>query len=516
MQVNEFLEKSAISHPHKEALVSRSKKFTFQDINARANQLAHAFMACSLKKQDRVVIYLENSIESVLSVFAVLKAGGVFVIVNPQTKAQKLQYILNDCQAKVLVTDTRHLQPVSALLRTCPHLGTILLTDVKSEFSGKELFDHVQCLRFYDILESQSTQPPPQRCIDIDLASLIYTSGSTGTPKGVMLTHLNMVSAASSITEYLENTSDDVILDCLPLSFDYGLYQVLMAFKCAGKVILEPSFTYPYQVIDLLIKEKVTGFPIVPTILAIILQLKNVKNFDLSHLRYITNTAQALPVKYIFQLRELLPHVKIYSMYGLTECKRVSYLSPDELEKRPTSVGKAMPNVEVYIVDEAGNKVTTPGAIGELVVRGSNVMQGYWNLPEETQKRLKLGFYPNERILYTNDLFKMDEDGFLYFVARKDDIIKTAGEMVSPKEVENVLYELEDVVEAAVIGVADEILGNAIKAFVVLASGSKLTEKEILRFCQQRLEQFMVPKTIECRAELPKTTTGKIKKKELV
>jgi len=293
------------------------------------------------------------------------------------------------------------------------------------------------------------------------------------------------------------------------------LYQVLMAFKFAGKVVLEKSFTYPYQIIDLIIKEKVTGFPVVPTILAILLQLKELNKYDFSNLRYITNTAQALPPKHVFRLKEFFPHIKIYSMYGLTECKRVSYLSPEQITKRPTSVGKAMPNTEAYIVNENGDRITEPGVIGELVVRGANVMKGYWNLPEETAKKLRPS-PSGERILYTGDLFTMDEEGYLYFISRKDDIIKTAGEMVSPKEVEDVLYELDDVIEAVVIGVPDEILGNAIKAFIVLREDSQLTEKNILLHCQKHLENFMVPKYVEICKELPKTVTGKIRKIELV
>jgi len=487
MLLNEFLENSAQKYPDKEALVCQGIRYTYAQLNSAANSLAHVFISKGLKKQDRVAIYLENSSESVVSIFAALKAGGIFVVINPQVKAKKLEYILNDCQAKILVTNSND-------------LGETDVTVVPSrtvQFAGEE-------------------PNLPKSCIDIDLASLIYTSGSTGNPKGVMLTHLNMVSAANSITEYLDNTPDDIILDCLPLSFDYGLYQVLMAFKFGGRVVLERSFTYPYQIIDLIIKEKVTGFPIVPTISAILLQLKNLNKYDFSKLRYITNTAQALPPKHIFGLRDLFPHVKIFSMYGLTECKRVAYLKPELVEKKPTSVGKAMPNMEVYLVDENGDMITQPNTIGELVIRGAHIMKGYWNLFEETAKRLKPGLYGNEQVLYSGDYFKMDEDGDLYFISRKDDIIKTAGEMVSPKEVENVLYDIDDVVEAAVIGVPDEILGNAVKAFVALSEGSQFTERDILLHCQKNLENFKIPKFIEFRKELPKTTTGKIRKKELV
>jgi acyl-CoA synthetase (AMP-forming)/AMP-acid ligase II len=248
---------------------------------------------------------------------------------------------------------------------------------------------------------------------------------------------------------------------------------------------------------------------------AIILQLEKLREERFPDLRYITNTAAALPVSHIRGLQAVFPGARIYSMYGLTECKRVSYLPPEELERRPTSVGRGMPNEQVYLVDEDGRTVVEPGVPGELVVRGANVMQGYWELPEETARMLRPGIYPWEKVLHTGDLFRMDEEGFLYFISRKDDIIKSRGEKVSPKEVESVLYEHPDVLEAAVVGVPDEILGEAVKAFVVLRSGSNASDKDILAHCMRHLEDFMVPKQVEFRDSLPKTSSGKITKKGL-
>jgi acyl-CoA synthetase (AMP-forming)/AMP-acid ligase II len=360
-------------------------------------------------------------------------------------------------------------------------------------------------------LTPHSTLHTPHPNIDLDLATIIYTSGSTGDPKGVMLTHLNMISAATSITTYLENVTEDIIIDVLPLSFDYGLYQVLMAFKIGGTLVLEQSFAYPYEIIKQMMREKVTGFPGVPTIFAILLQMEDLKKYNLSSLRYITNTAAALPVEHIKRIREAFPQAKLYSMYGLTECKRVSYLPPEELDRRPASVGRGMPNEEVWVVDENGNRVG-PGIVGELVVRGSNVMRGYWGDSEITDRVLRPGALPGEKVLYTGDLFKTDSEGFLYFVGRKDDMIKTKGERVSPKEVENALYGLQGVVEAAVIPVSDEILGQAIKAIIVQRNGSFLIEKDVLRHCKNELEEFAIPKYIEFRDSLPKTSSGKIDK----
>lgn len=502
--VNDFLEYSAQKLPDKVALIHQDKRLTYAEIEAMTNRLAIALIEAGIERGDRVAVFMDNSIEAVLSLFAILKTGAAFMMINYTTKAKKLEYVMNNSRAKAMFTQGSRADIIQGI--NCPHLKTIIMTDShKSRLS---------CISVETLLNSGRTDTVKSTCIDLDLASIIYTSGSTGEPKGVMLSHRNMVSAAHSITTYLENNQQDVIVNVLPLSFDYGLYQILMGFKIGGTVVLEKSFTYPYQVIDIMIKEKVTGLPGVPTIFAILLQLKDIDKYDLSSLRYITNTAAALPVSHIKRLRELFPKAKLFSMYGLTECKRVSYLPPEELDKRPTSVGRGMPNEEVYIVNENGEKVG-PGEVGELVVRGSNVMLGYWEMPEETAQCLKPGKYPGERVLYTGDLFKMDEDGYLHFVARKDDIIKCKGEKVSPKEIENVLYSLNGVLEAAVVGVPDKILGQAVKAFLALEKGSTLTEKDILRFCSQNLENFMIPKHVEIRDSLPKTMTGKIEKSSL-
>ncbi len=516
MLLNEFLERSAEICPNKVALVYRNKRLTFIEIDNAANSLSTALMEGGFQRHDRAIIYLDNSTESVISLFGILKAGGVFVIVDPQVKIRKLEYILRDCQARMLITNMKHLAGEAEVLLDSPSLEQIIISDYKRDsMISEQIAVSRKVLSYKTLMEQYPPSRGISRCIDVDLASLIYTSGSSGRPKGVMLTHRNMTSAATSIIQYLENTSNDIIIDTLPLAFDYSLYQVLMAFKFSGTVILEKAFIYPQQVVDLVIKEKVTGWPIVPTIAAILIRLKNLGKNDFSNLRYISSTAQTLPPKHITQLREIFPKVKIYSMYGLTECKRVSYLPPEELERKPNSVGKAMPNTETYIVNENDERISESGKPGELVVRGSNIMRGYWNLPEETTKALRPGSYPGEKVLYTGDTFKKDEDGYLYFLGRKDDIIKTAGHMVSPKEVENVLCEREDVVEAAVIGVKDEILGNAIKVFVHLTDTSKATEEDIIRFCSKYLEDFAVPKYVSLCRSLPKTPTGKIRKRDL-
>lgn len=507
MLVTDFLEKSAARLPEKTALVIEGRRHSYAEIDSMASSIAGALVSDGLKKGERAAIFADNSVEAVASIFAVLKAGGVFLMINPTTKAEKLAFILNNSRASALIGQSARQKIINEAIGSAPHVRTVYLTGGDREAEGGRARD------LDAIIAGGTATSVKASVIDADLATIIYTSGSTGDPKGVVMTHLNMVSAANSITEYLENTEDDIILNTLPLSFDYGLYQALMSFKAGATLVLEKSFSYPYKVIETLIREKVTGFPIVPTISAVLLQMEEIKKHSFS-LRYISNTAAALPPAHILRLKEFFPGARIYSMYGLTECKRVAYLPPDEIDRRPSSVGKAMPNTEAFVADEEGRRAP-PGVVGELVVRGSSVMQGYWELPEETAKKIRPGEFPGDRLLYTGDLFKTDEDGYLYFVGRKDDIIKSRGEKVSPKEVENVLYSMDGVVEAAVIGVPDEVMGEAVKAVIVAKEGSRLTDKEVMRFCAAHLESFCVPKSVEFVNALPKTDTGKIRKKGL-
>jgi amino acid adenylation domain-containing protein len=504
-QLHDFLHASAARLPEKCALVAGSQRLTYADIERRSDAIARSLVALGVERGDRVVIFADNTAETVIAFWATLKANAIVVVVNPLTKVDKLAYMLNDCRAKVLVSDGHLANVFGAAAEKSSHLKAVIV-------SGKVERD--EWVPWSKALESGGDGPPPRRNVDIDLAAIIYTSGSTGEPKGVMLTHRNMITAATSISTYLENVEDDVILGVLPLAFDYGLYQMIMSVRMGARLVLERSFTYVAQVLKKVVEERVTGFPGVPTMFATLAGMKSLSEYDFSSIRYVTNTAAALPVKHITMLRELFPHAQIFSMYGLTECKRCTYLPPKDIDRKPTSVGIAIPNTELWIVDDSDRKVG-PNVVGQLVIRGATVMKGYWEKPEETAKRLKPGPLPGEHVLYTGDYCMLDDEGYLTFVGRMDDIIKSRGEKVAPKEVEGALVSIPGVKEAAVIGVPDELWGHAVKAFVVLHEGADLDPKRITRECQARLENFMVPKYVELVADLPKTTTGKIKKTDL-
>lgn len=507
MFVHEFLENSARRFPEKTCLVIGQERWSYSDIDRKANRVANGLISLGVNRGDRVVLCLPNSMELVVGIFAVLKIGGVFVAVNPGTKASKLSYILNNCQAAVLLTAIPPGDILDTIRSEVPNLRNIIYTGNSEHPAGAESNP-----TFDEFTASFPDEEPHIPMIDLDLACLIYTSGSTGEPKGVMSDHSNVDFAASSIISYLENDETDIVLSALPLSFDYGLYQLLMVFKFGGTLVLEKNFVFPNVLLKKLEDEKVTGFPGVPTMFSLLLQ-QDLSAYDLSHLRYITNTAAALPPRHIEQIRLRFPGATLFSMYGLTETKRTLYLPPDQLDRRPGSVGIAIPGTEVWVEGEDGIRLPA-GEVGELVVRGRHVMRGYWNDPEESAKRFRPGIIPGERLCYTGDLFRTDEEGFFYFVGRKDDIIKCRGEKVSPVEVEKVLYSLPGIVEAAVIGVPDAVLGQAVKAFVV-RSDQALTEKAVLAHCRANLEDFMIPKVIEFRDQLEKSPSGKILKKGL-
>lgn len=521
----EFLEGSAARFPEKVALVAGPARLTYAGLEARANRVGHALRGLGVARGDRVLIQGDNQLDTAAALFGTLKADAVFSVVNPQVKADKLAYILRDSGAAVLVAEANVSATwIDACLRLAAEgvgpravlaLGTQPEAVVRAVAQARDA-GLPQVFSLAEVAEAAPEHAPPRRGVDTDTAAIIYTSGSTGQPKGAMLSHRNMEFASWSVTTLLENTPDDVILGVVPVSFNYGLYQLLMSVRLGARLVMERSFAFPVQVLQRCAAEGVTGFPGVPTMFATLGTLGEVDVGDLSAMRYVTSTAAALLPKHIDAIARWFPRAKPYAMYGLTECKRVSWLPPADLHRKPGSVGIPIPGTEFWVVDAEGNRVG-PDVEGELVVRGSHIMQGYRNLPEVTARYLRPGPTPHEIVFYTGDLCRIDADGYLYFIARMDEVIKTRGEKVAPKEVEDALERIEGVRETAVIGIEDAILGHAVKAFLVMADGyqGRYTARDIQMRAGQMLENYMVPKVVEFVDALPKTEMGKIVKKGL-
>jgi len=509
MRVEHFLRNSVRTFRHKVALVAGETRLTFGDLDGASDRLAAVLADRGVARGDRVVVFMDNCWEAVVAIFAVMKAGAVLCPINPTTKAHKLAWLMDHCRASAMILQDRLAASAKAALA---QTRRVKLTIVAGEVGPPGFEDGI---RFDDAIAGSTARPPEALAgIDLDLAMLIYTSGSTGLPKGVMITHQNAAASAASVISYLHNTSDDVILNALPISFSYGLYQVLMAAKVGATLVLEKSFVFPQTIFEKMVAERATGIPIVPSIASTILQMKSLRSGAFPHLRYITNAGSALPPSHAERLQALFPGARIYSMYGMTECHRGTWLPPEQLLARPGSVGIAIPDTETCVVDDKGSEVA-PGVVGELVIRGAHVMKGYWEDPAATDSALRPGPYAWEKVLYTGDLFRSDEEGYLYFVARKDDVIKTGAVKVSPKEVENAIYALPGVVEVAVIGVPDPFLGMAIKAVVVVGPNADLTPRDVIDHCVRNLEDFMVPKFVEFRDGLPKTESGKIRHRQV-
>lgn len=502
---------SAERLPDKVVLVVEGKAYTYSQLLESSLRLARGLQERGLERGDRAAIYLGNTWECAVSIFGVLLAGGVFLVVNPQTKAHKLEYIINDNDTKFLLTDGHLSKIFTSCLTETPKLKEVICS---GKIPPSPPDSACPITPFNEVLEKSSPLTEMAGTIPLDLAALIYTSGSTGDPKGVMMTHQSMVFAVNSLSEYLRLSENERILCVIPMAFDYGLYQLLMAVKLGATLVLERSFTFPSQILNRLNEQKATVFPGVPTIFATLLSMYGIKEFKFDSITRVTNTAAALPADFIPTLRKIFPNALIYKMYGLTECKRVCYLEPEDLDERITSVGKAIPGTEIFLLSPEGESVP-PGEQGILHVRGPHVMLGYWKKGEATGEMLKPGELPGERILCAQDWFTMDEEGYFYFKGRSDDIIKTRGEKVSPVEVENMLHSIKGVKEAAVLGVPDSSLGQAVKAFVALDEAVVLTEKQIQKECLSKLENFMVPKEVVFLPELPKTSTGKIQKNGL-
>lgn len=513
MRIEEVLERSARSFTNKAALAYDRQKWTYAFLDQQAKWLAEVLLKAGMQPSDRLAIHLENSPGCVLSIFAILKLGGTFVVIHPNVKAQRLAFLLNHCRAAALVTSSKGLHSISRVLSGLPQLKKVFIQEGGSHTGFADA--NVASLQRLPEERSPATRPWQSQSLDDDgPAAFIYTSGSTGHPKAAMLSHRNLAWATESIVSYVGNRPEDVILSVLPLSHSYGLTQLFTAFSAGATLVLQNSFRNPHDVLEAMAQERITGFALAPAMAASLLEA-DPRKYDLASLRYVTNAAAALPLAVVRKLRGELPHTRLFCMYGQTECVRASYLAPEQIDMRPTSVGKGLPGEEIYLVDEVGNRLG-PGTVGELVVCGPNVMLGYWEMPAETANALRPGIAPGERALYTGDQFRMDEEGYFYFVRRRDDVIKSGGEKISPGAIEEVLHALDGVAEAAVVGVPDSILGQAIKAVVRLKEGAQVTQRDLIRHCSRHLETYMVPAIVEFRDALPKTASGKVLKSELL
>ncbi len=508
--LHHMLRTSAVRDPDKEALVHGAARLSYRQVAERCAGLAIGLRKAGVQRGDRVGVFLEPSVQQVLSIFGVSQAGGVFVPINQVLFPEQVAHIATDCGMTGLITTRQKLMFLLPVLKDITTLRFVVL-----EAETVDAPPQFPMFIFDDLCRQEHSEVWKEATIGKDLVAILYTSGSTGRPKGVMLSHSQIMAGASIVSTYLGITGRDRILAVLPFSFDAGLNQLTTALQQGATLVLT-TFVFAREIVQNLLKENITGLAGVPTLWSLLAQpASTLHKTKLPHLRYITNTGGAMPQAVLQTLRRVLPTTDIVLMYGLTEAFRSTYLPPDQLDRRPTSMGKAIPDTEILVVNDRGQPCK-PGEVGELVHRGPTVSMGYWGQPDLTAKVLRPHpFLPKElgdqeRVCYSGDLVTMDEEGFLYFVGRRDTMIKSSGFRISPTEVEEALFSSGKLVGAAVIGIPDEVLGQAIKAFVVVKSGDPVTAQDLLAHCGGKLPRHMVPKMIEVVSELPKTSSGKV------
>jgi acyl-CoA ligase (AMP-forming) (exosortase A-associated) len=512
--LHELVEGSARRFPLLHAVSFKGQFLDYGSLWDSVARVALGLAALGLKRGDRIGIYLEKRLETVVSMFGASAAGCVFVPINPVLKPRQVGYIMRDCNIRLVITSRQRAADLGDEIRNCPDLHWIAVVDGNSSTPA---FANVTSLDWVEIMTAEATARPA-RVIDTDMVAILYTSGSTGNPKGVVLSHRNMVAGAKSVSQYLENSSTDRILAVLPLSFDAGLSQLTTAFAVGAKVILL-NYLMARDAVRTCAEEGVTGITGVPPLWIQLAELDWPESASRS-IRYFANTGGHMPRATLDRLRKVLPTARPYLMYGLTEAFRSTYLDPAEVDRRPDSIGKAIPNAEILVVRPNG-ELCQPDEPGELVHRGALVAMGYWNDPERTTERYRpvpgqpSGICLPEIAVWSGDIVRRDAEGFLYFVGRRDEMIKTSGYRVSPTEIEEIVYSSGLVGAAAAIGVPHPRLGQAILVVASAPAGSQLDKEALLLHCSRAMPPYMVPLRIVERVELPRNPNGKIDRKML-
>ena len=513
--LHSLLVRTAESQPQQTALKHRDASLTYGALLSQVDAVASGLIRLGLERHERVAIYLPKQFEAVVAMFGAARAGLVFVPVNPILKAAQVEHILRDCNVRVLITSAERLETLGDSLTRCGDLEHVVLVSKHAvEFRNAPRAQVIAWTQLIGGVQAASGH----RVIDTDVVAILYTSGSTGKPKGVVLSHRNMVTGADSVIKYLGNTNADRILAVLPFSFDYGFSQLSTAFTVGSCVVLF-EYLFPKDILQVAARERITALAGVPPLWSQLADLQWPAEAAES-IRYITNSGGAMPVATLQKLRKALPHSQVFLMYGLTEAFRSTFLPPAEIDRRIGSMGKAIPNAEIMVVRPDGTRCD-PGEPGELVHRGSLVALGYWNDPEKTAERFRPapaqlgGLVLPEVAVWSGDTVKTDEDGFLYFVGRRDEMIKTSGYRVSPAEIEEVLFASGRVADAAAVGVPHPSLGQAIVVVVTPAPGTCGDTDELLSACRKTLPAFMVPSHVDWRDHIPRNPNGKYDRAKL-
>jgi acyl-CoA ligase (AMP-forming) (exosortase A-associated) len=508
--IHQLLINSVYKKPDKIAVMHGKEGLTYSQIYTYSLKLARFFIDSGIKKEDRICFYLEKRFEKVVSIFGISLAGGVMVPIRRLSSLNQAIHIINDSKARVLITTSTRLDAILEHIEQMPTLSIIISI---GGYEESLIQKKVLLISWDEIMANESTVSFDANVAEHDLAAILYTSGSTGRPKGVVLTHFNIMTGTKKVSDYLKITEKDRLLSILTFGFDYGLNQLTTTFlNCAQIILLD--YLFPKDIFWAVERYKVTGLAAVATTWIQLLQISWEKS-SMDKLRYITNSGGAIPKNYVKELRKRLPGTDIYLMYGLTEAFRSTYLDPSLVDDYPTSIGKAVPGEKVLVLDNK-NQPVKPGQVGELVHQGGFVSQGYWNDLELTALRFRRNPLQQkevpipEMVVYSGDQVRIDQEGFLYFVGRKDEMIKCAGNRISPTEVEEIIYRFGIVQDAVAFGMPHDVYGQVVCVVLTLRPGMETDESKLKKLCRETMPPFMVPEKIEIRKILSNNQNGKL------
>ena len=505
--IHQLVKVQAQIRPYCPAIGENKRWLTYAELNEDIETLARSFLSLGLKKSERVTIFLPKCFESVISIFATSAAGGIFVPINPMLKPSQVGHILSDCSATILITSKARYETLKLVL-PCSIKDIILIDDNDEHPSSPSV------LTWSQLTTLTLRDPLLPDILESDTAAIFYTSGSSGPAKGVTLTQRNLILGAKSVAQYLNSSSSDCLLLALPISFDYGFSQLTISFLSGGSCYLF-EYVFATELIKVVQQQSITGLALVPTAWNQLANLDWPEEASQS-LRYITNSGGALSEEIFKTILKKIPNVRPFLMYGLTESFRSCFLPPEQALKRPTSIGKAIPNAKIFIINANGEECR-PYEQGELVHAGPLVAQGYWGNKEMTERRFKpipgrINEVPGEQLaVWSGDIVTKDKEGFMYFVARNDDMIKTSGYRVSPNEIESVIYKHESVADIVAFGVPHKQLGQGIVILITVKPDVQTSDllRSIKRYCGLHLPNYMTPHHIDFCLEIPKNPNGK-------
>ena len=516
-----LLTNSAAAHPDRPAVVFGTDSLTYRELDETTNRLARVLQTQGVQRGDRVGIYMNKSVSSVVSIFGILKTGAIFVPLDPNAPGPRLAYIIDNCEVRCIVTSTAKAQPLASIAAQAKSLKTAVLTDEKIDVAS---IGNLRVIPWSEVRGLAESTPPRNNSTETDLAYILYTSGSTGTPKGVMITHLNCLTFIRWVCDTFKPTAEDRFSNHAPLHFDLSTLDIYGAMMVGAAVypVPESLSLFPVRLADWIDESRITIWYSVPSILSMMVLHGLLERRPFDHLRIVFFAGEVFPVKYLRELMRLVPRPEYFNLYGPTETNVITYykvpLLPPE-QTKPIPIGIACANMEVFALADDGSVTNQPGKEGELMGRGSCVAMGYWGDPEKTSK----GFVLNpieknfqERIYRTGDIVTIDEDGNYIYVGRRDHMIKSRGYRIEIGEIEAAIYSHSEIKEAAVVPIPDEVITNRIKAYIVTQGKNNLTATDVRGFCAEKLPYYMIPEIIEFRESLPKTSTGKVNKPALL